>query len=113
MAAAAPAALLLRRDRPLRFYAEVYGLAAVDATSRYDAEYRFEAAPRGARGAAPPGRSTTVRFRREQPARSVTVEALVVDPGRLASGRYRVHLEVRDAVAGRRAASASLEFDLR
>jgi tetratricopeptide (TPR) repeat protein len=113
MAAAAPAALLLRRDRPLRFYAEVYGLAAVDGTSRYDAEYRFESAPRGASGATPPGRPTTVRFQREQPARGVTVETLVVDPGRLAPGRYRVHLEVRDAVAGRHAASASLEFDLR
>jgi tetratricopeptide (TPR) repeat protein len=111
MVAASPTALHLPRDRPLRFYAEVYGLAAVDGTSRYEVEYRFEPAPHGANGAAPPGRPTTVRFRREQPARSVTVETLVVDPGRLAPGRYRVHLEVRDA--GRRAASASLEFEIR
>ena len=113
MAAAAPAALRLRQDRPLRFYAEVYGLAVVDGTSRYEVEYRFQRAARDAHGAAPPGRPTAVRFRREQPARSVTVETLSVDPGRLAPGRYHVHLEVRDAGAGRRAASASLEFDLR
>ena len=54
-----------------------------------------------------------MRFRREQPAQSTTIESLVVDPGRLAPGRYRMWLQVRDATLGRRAASASLEFELR
>jgi tetratricopeptide (TPR) repeat protein len=107
MVAAAPARLRVARDRPLRVYAEVYGLATVAGRSRYDAEYRFE--PVGERSAA---RRTVVRFRREQPARSITIESLVVDPGRLAPGRYRVWIQVRDATLGRRAASASLEIEL-
>jgi len=112
MAAAAPGDLRLHRERPLRFYAEVYGLAAVDGRSRYDAEYAFERVrAEGARGAGE--RLTAVRFRREQPAGGVAVESLVVDPGRLAPGRYRLRLRVRDAIAGRRAASATLEFELR
>jgi hypothetical protein len=106
MAAAAPGDLRLHRERPLRFYAEVYGLAASNGRSRYDAEYAFERVGAGAR-------LTAVRFRREQPAGDVTVESLVVDPGRLARGRYRLRLRVRDAIAGRRAASATLEFELR
>ncbi len=108
MLAAAPPRLRLARGRPLRVYAEVYGLAAVDGRSRYEAEYRFEPAGRGA-GA----RRTTVRFEREQPAQSVTVESLVMDPGRLAPGRYRLWLQVRDATLVRRAASARLEFEVR
>ncbi len=106
MAAAAPGDLRLHRERPLRFYAEVYGLSAADGRSRCDAEYAFERVGAGAR-------LTAVRFRREQPASDVTVESLVVDPGRLARGRYRLRLRVRDALAGRRAASATLEFELR
>lgn len=108
MIAAAPPRLRLSRERPLRVYAEVYGLAAVDGRSRYEAEYRFEPAGRGAGG-----RRTTVRFHREQPAQSVTIESLVVDPGRLPPGRYRVWLEVRDGTLVRGAASARLEFELR
>jgi tetratricopeptide (TPR) repeat protein len=106
--AAAPARLRLSRDRPLRVYAEVYGLAAVSGRSRYEAEYRFE--PVSRRAAA---RRTTVRFHREQPAQSVTIESLVVDPGRLAPGRYQLWVQVRDATVGLRAASARLEFELR
>ena len=59
------------------------------------------------------GRRTTVRFRRDQAARSVTIESLIVDPGRLAPGRYRVWLQVRDGTLVRRAASARLEFEVR
>ncbi len=108
MIAAMPSRLRVARERPLRVYAEVYGLAQADGRSRYDAEYRFE--PVGGRAAA---RRTTVRFRREQPAQGVTIESLAVDPGRLAPGRYRLSLLVRDGTAGRRAASAALEFEVR
>ena len=107
MIAAAPPRLRLAAGRPLRVYAEVYGLATVDGRSRYEAEYRFEPAERGA------GRSATVRFERDQPARSTTIESLVLDPGRLAPGRYRVWIQVRDETLVRRAASARLEFELR
>ncbi len=108
MIAAAPPRLRFAREQPLRVYAEVYGLAILDGRSRYEAEYRFEPAGRGAGG-----RRTAVRFHREQPAQSVTIESLVVDPGRLPPGRYRLWLEVRDGTLVRRAASARLEFELR
>jgi tetratricopeptide (TPR) repeat protein len=108
MLAAAPPRLRLDRERPLRVYAEVYGLAAASGRSRYEAEYRFE--PVSRRAAA---QRTTVRFHREQPAQGVTIETLVVDPGRLAPGRYRLWVQVRDATVNLRAASARLEFELR
>jgi hypothetical protein len=113
MAAAAPGGLRLRREGPLRLYAEVYGLAVEDGRSRYDAAYRFERAGGRAGRPAAAEQITTVRFRRDQPARSVSIEFLVIDPGRLAPGRYRLQLWVRDAIARRRAASTSLEFELR
>lgn len=107
MAAAAPARLRLAGDRPLRLYAEVYGLTAVEGRSHYTATYRFEAA-----GQRATQRGTTVRFRRTQPWDSLTIESLVVDPGRLAPGRYRVSLEVHETAGPRRAAGSSLEFEI-
>ena len=114
MVAAAPSRLRLAAGRPLRFYAEVYGLASRDGVSRYDAAYVFERlGGRGGlrlRGVSLP---TSFAFQREQPERRVTIESLAIDPGRLPPGRYRLRLEVRDAVADARAASATLEFELR
>ena len=113
MAAAAPAGLRLPSDRPLRAYAEIYGLSAEGGVSRYDVEYAVE--PVGAGAPSPLGgpRRTSFRFRRERAARSVTVESLVIDPGRLPRGRYRLRLVVTDLLAGARSASAPLEFELR
>lgn len=113
MAAAAPARLRLPREQALRVYGEVYGLAATDGRSRFDAEYVFERIDERTPDREARARPTTVRFRRDQPARSETVESLVIDPGRLAPGRYRLRLLVRDALAGARAASGALEFELR
>jgi tetratricopeptide (TPR) repeat protein len=114
MVAAAPSRLRLAAGRPLRFYAEVYGLAARDGVSRYDAAYVFERlGGRGALGLRGVPLPTSFAFQREQPVRRVTIESLVIDPGRLPPGRYRLRLEVRDAVADARAASTTLEFELR
>jgi tetratricopeptide (TPR) repeat protein len=113
MAAAAPAELHFPADRPLRVYAEIYGLAVAGGLSHYDVEYavdRVGAAAPPLRGAPP---RTSFRFRRERPAQSVTVESLVVDPGRLPRGRYRLRLVVTDALSGSRRESSPLEFDLR
>lgn len=113
MAAAAPASLRLPPDQPLRVYAEVYGLATESGVSRYDVEYAVERIGAGVLSL-PGGQSrTSFRFRREQPARSVTIESLLVDPGRLPRGRYRLRLIVTDALGGARSASAPLEFELR
>jgi hypothetical protein len=113
MAAAAPGDLRLPIDRPLRVYAEVYGLTDARGVSRYDVEYSVESIGVGAPLRAGAPRRTSFRFRREQPARSVIVESLVIDPGRLPGGRYRLRLVVSDALSNARSASAPLEFELR
>ena len=114
MARAAPVSLRVPAAAPLRFYAELYGLAVSGGVSRYEASYVFEHIP--GRHAAPDpsaGRRTRIGFSREATAGPVTVESLVIDPGRFPAGRYRMRLEIRDVIAGARAASTSLEFELR
>jgi hypothetical protein len=112
MERAAPPRLALPAGRPIRFYAEVYGLVPRDGVSRYDVEYAVERVGAGSLLLGGP-RRTSFRFRREQPARAVTVETLVVDPGRLPRGRYRLRLILTDAISGARSASVPLEFTLR
>jgi len=113
MARAAPARLRVPAAAPLRFYAELYGLAAAAGVSRYAASYVFE---RLNRRGEPLGRDgsgrTVIGFRREGPARRVMVESLVIDPGRFQPGRYRLRLEVRDAIAGSRVVSTTIDFEL-
>ncbi len=111
--AAAPPALRLPAGRALRIYAELYGLGRDSGVTRYDAIYRFERARNGWLSFLSHGRVTSVAFRRVQAATDPTIETLVVDPGRLPRGHYLLTLEVRDAVGGTSAASATLEFDLR
>jgi tetratricopeptide (TPR) repeat protein len=113
MAAAAPGDLRLPRDRPLRVYAEVYGLATRSGFSHFDVEYAVERLGPDDPTARAPARRTSFRFRRERPAQSLTIESLVIDPGRLPGGRYRLRLLVSDALAGARSASAPIEFELR
>ena len=110
--AAAPDRLRLPAGRALRVYAEVYGLGRDSGTTRYDAVYRFERVRTGLLRFLSPTRVTSISFRRVQNAADPAVETLVVDPGRLPHGHYRLTLEVHDAVLGARAASATLEFDL-
>ena len=111
---AAPPRLRLRAAEPMRFYAEAYGLVRAAGTVRYEAVYHFERpGRRGFLGLGGRARVTTIAFEREQPFAPTIIESLVIDPGRLPRGHYRLVLEIRDAVIGTRATSASLEFDLR
>jgi tetratricopeptide (TPR) repeat protein len=110
--AAAPPSLRLPAERPLRVYAEVYGLTTAAGAVRYEAVYRFARAGGGFLGLRSRGRVTTIAFSREGAATDPAVETLVIDPGRLPRGHYRLTLEVHDPVRGARAASAALEFDL-
>jgi tetratricopeptide (TPR) repeat protein len=110
--AAAPPALRLPADRPLRVYAEVYGLDADAGAVRYDAVYRFERAGGGLLGLRAHSHVTTIAFSRERAEANPAIETLVIDPGRLPRGHYRLTLETHDTVRGTRAASAALEFDL-
>lgn len=109
--ASAPGGLRLPAERPLRVFAEVYGLAAQAGTLRYEAVYRFERV-RSFLGLTR-RHVTTVSFSREHEPADPAVETLVIDPGRFERGHYRLTLEVHDAVRHTRAASAILEFDLR
>jgi tetratricopeptide (TPR) repeat protein len=110
--AAAPPALRLPADRPLRVYAEVYGLRAAGGALRYDAIYRFERAGGGFLGLRARSHVTTIAFSRERAEANPAIETLVIDPGRLPRGHYRLTLEALDTERGTRAASAVLEFDL-
>jgi GWxTD domain-containing protein len=110
---AAPAGLRLRAEAPMRFYAEVYGLGEAGGAARYQAVYRFERMSGGFLGLGGRSALTTLGFTREAPAGRVLIESLVIDPGRLPRGRYRLVLEVLDDLRGSRAASAALEFELR
>lgn len=111
--AAAAAGLKLPVRRPVRLYAEVYGLAAAGGVARYDARYRFTRTTRSFLGGRRHHPVIAFRFRRTITAADPAIESLVVDPGRLPAGHYRLVLEIHDAVSGERAASGSLEFDLR
>ena len=110
---ATPPTLRLPAGQSLRIYAEVYGLGAESGAARYDAMYRFEHVGRGLLRFLSRDRTISIAFRREHAATDPTIETLVVDPGRLPRGHYRLTLEVRDAVRGISAASAAIEFDLR
>lgn len=111
--AAAPPALRLPAGRPLRVYAELYGLASDSGVARYDAVYRFERESRGWLGVLARHRVVTIAFRRTIPAADPAIESLVVDAGQLPRGHYRLVLEIDDAVRGTRAASGTLHFELR
>ena len=114
LAAHAPASLRLPADRPMRFLAEVYGLGRRGGLERYEARYRFERIDGGfLRTSGGRQRVTTISFERERPFDPRTIETLVVDPGRLPRGRYRLVLEIADAQRGASAASTAMEFQLR
>jgi tetratricopeptide (TPR) repeat protein len=110
---AAPPTLVLPAGRALRIYGEVYGLGRDSGATRYDAVYRFARARSGLLRFLSRTRVTSVAFSRVQAQADPTIETLVVDPGRLPRGHYFLTLEVRDAVRGTSAASATIEFDLR
>lgn len=108
MARSAPPGLRFPAGEPFRFYAEIYGLAQQDGTGRYDARYRFERLDGDEVGS-----STTITFEREVAITPRVVETLVVDPGRLAPGRYRVRLEITDRIRGTSTVGALMQFVLR
>lgn len=110
--AAATGGLVLPSSAPLRIYAELYNMGREDGTARYVVEYRFERTD-GFIFRRPRERSTTVSFTRETAFTPRIIESLIVDPGRLPAGRYRLHIEVGDAIRGTRTASSVIEFRLR
>ena len=112
MALAAPYGLVLPAAEPLRVYTELYNLGRVDDAVRYVATYRFERTD-GVILAGSRERTREISFTREAPFTPRIIESLVVDPGRLPAGRYRLNVEILDAIRGVKTASSVITFELR
>jgi len=109
MAAHAPAGLRLPANAPMRLYAELYGLGRMDGVSRYEARYRFVRLD-GERNAR--GRETVVGFQREARFAPRVIETLIIDPGRLEPGRYRLRLEIVDQIRATTLVGTAMELQL-
>jgi hypothetical protein len=111
--AAMPTDLAYRAGTPLATYAEVYGLAVEQGASRYIARYTFAPVRAFLARALGSGHPVVFELTREGPARGVVVEQLVLEPGRVPPGRYRVTLEVTDAVRAVNSEPVAIEITVR
>ncbi len=108
-----PAGLTYTAGAALGAYAEIYGLAGGGGVARYRARYTF--APvrsfvgRLARGTDP----VSFEFDRVAAAGDVVVERLVLEPGRVPPGRYRVTLAVTDLERNVKSEAVALIVTLR
>jgi hypothetical protein len=106
MARAMPASLVIERHgRPVTLYAELYDLPDRGGMAEYDVTYTFEPVGRGS--------AVSFSFSRTVPAATTVIERLVVQPGQVSPGRYRVALAVRDRLLGLRTGAVSLDVTLR
>jgi tetratricopeptide (TPR) repeat protein len=111
-----PPNLAYPAGRPLAAYAEIYGLRADSAgggRARYTVRYRFapiRSLPGRLLGGASP---VTFEFTREAPAAGVIAERIVIEPGRVPSGRYRVTLAVTDLAANVKSQTTAIEVTIR
>lgn len=106
MLRAMPADLVIERDgRPLTLYTEVYDLPAVNGVSRYDVEYAFTPQDDDARAVA-------FQFRRAVTAQPTVVERLVIQPGQIPPGTYRITVTVNDRTMGLEAQTVRVDITL-
>jgi hypothetical protein len=106
MAALMPAdRVLVRGGRPLTLYAEIYDLPTEQGIARYDVTYTFE--PRDS------GDRVTFTFPRTRAAGATEIERLVVQPGLVPPGNYRLTLAVRDRILGITSRGVALDLTLR
>ncbi|HWO89898.1 MAG TPA: hypothetical protein VNL98_12205, partial [Gemmatimonadales bacterium] len=113
MVAAAPAGLRLPARTPLRVYGEIYGLGRTEGMARYEVRYSFEPLRGRFHGLGPRPRTTVITFVREVAHAAEIVESVVIDPGRLPPGRYRLTVQVNDLARRATATTAAVHFDLR
>jgi tetratricopeptide (TPR) repeat protein len=106
VARAMPADLRFPANAALALYAEIYNLPA-DGTglATYEVAYTFE--PDGG------GPGVTFSFVRHRPAAPVLVERLIVEPGEVPRGRYRIRVTVRDRAFGHEVEQARVDVELR
>lgn len=111
---AMPADLTYPAGRAVATYAELYGLSRdSDGRARYRVRYSFapvrSLVTRLERGAAP----VVFEFDRESEWRGATLERLVIESGRLPTGRYRVTLSVTDLPTNVKSETVALDITLR
>ncbi|MDP3911320.1 MAG: GWxTD domain-containing protein [Gemmatimonadales bacterium] len=109
-----PADFTYPASSPLAAYLEIYGLTTdADGRSQYRVRYTFEpvrALPARLLGMG--AGSVVFEFDRAAPSGSA-MERLVIDPDRLAAGRYRVAVAVTDLRRNVKSESASLDIVIR
>jgi hypothetical protein len=102
-----PADLRFPIREPLALYAEIYNLPADETgRARYDVIYTFEPADDGVA-------DVTFSFVRHRRAAQRVEQRLVVEPGELPRGRYRIRVTVRDRVLGREVEQTRVDVELR
>ncbi len=106
VARAMPGNRRFSRLEPLALYAEIYGLSADRGDmSRFQVQYAF--LPEAG------GDMVSLSFNRTVRAGPVIPERVIVQPGRIPPGRYRLRLTVWDEVRRRIAQSTVVPFELR
>lgn len=105
IARAMPGTRRLSVAEPLAFYSEIYELTADSSgLARYEIEYAFEQDGE---------QVLAIRFQRQAPAASIVTERVVLAPGRIPRGDYRIRMRVRDLVTPRDARSTHIDVELR
>ena len=109
-----PADLTYPAGRALAAYAELYGLSR-DSGGRARYRVRYSFAPLRSAVARVFGRATPVvfEFERESEWRGAIAEQLVIEPGRLPPGRYRVTLSVTDLPTNVKSETVALDITIR
>ncbi|MGH7537934.1 MAG: GWxTD domain-containing protein [Gemmatimonadales bacterium] len=109
-----PADLVYPAGRALSAYAEVYGVSRDrDGRARYGVRYTFR--PLRSVVSRLLGRASPVvfEFAREAEWRGALAERLVIEPGRLPPGRYRVTLVVTDLPSNVKSETVALDIAIR
>jgi tetratricopeptide (TPR) repeat protein len=100
-----PDRVIVRAGQPLTLYAEVYDLPTEGGIARYDVTYAF--APLAG------GNRVTLTFPRTRAGATTMIERLVVQPGLVPPGTYRLTLSVRDRILGIVSRGVALDLTLR
>ncbi|MGH7519962.1 MAG: hypothetical protein ACREMI_01655 [Gemmatimonadales bacterium] len=108
-----PVDLVYAAGTPLATYVEIYGLTAgARGRSRYHLRYAFEPVRSLLGKLFTNARAVVLEFGREIES-STSFERLIIEPGRLPAGRYRVTLSVTDLTRNVKSESVALEIEIR
>ncbi len=113
-AAAAIPSLSLRYDRPFAIYLEAYGLAAEGGVHRFQVTYELERRRGWLARLFGGGKRIALQFERVVAAREdgATIEALGVNAGDVAPGRYSLRVQVRDLISGAAGVGRAVDLEL-